>query len=431
MKQRIVAMFCMIALPFVINAQGGIFNKVKSKVKQRTDQKVDKAIDKTLDKAESKSTGAAKDTSVQPSSAPAVQPPAVVPDTTGIKNFSKYDFVAGDKIIYYDDFDQDVMAELPVGWNTSGTGEITEIGKYPGKWLRLHNPFVYLSRNEKKFADNYTIEFDIILQLKNNGWMYPEISFGLIGTQNEPAGGNAFLKEYKKYAAVMGTMMPGEFGTTKLRLNSYLDDKNYFKGDPKPFANLEKNYGKPVHVAIQVQQERFRMWVNEEKLFDVPKGMPLKYTMNQLIFQVGRTNYKEDQYGVYLGNIKVATGVADTRHKLIEEGRFSTTAILFDVNTASIKPESGGVLKEIADVLNQAQDVRIKIIGHTDSDGNDKANLTLSQKRATAVKDALVNEFSVDATRIKTEGKGEAKPVADNKTKEGKAQNRRVEFVKQ
>jgi outer membrane protein OmpA-like peptidoglycan-associated protein len=75
--------------------------------------------------------------------------------------------------------------------------------------------------------------------------------------------------------------------------------------------------------------------------------------------------------------------------------------------------------------------VKIKIIGHTSSDGDDAANMELSKQRASAVKEYLVKEFSIDAARIETEGKGETKPVGDNKTKEGKAQNRRVEFVKQ
>jgi outer membrane protein OmpA-like peptidoglycan-associated protein len=153
--------------------------------------------------------------------------------------------------------------------------------------------------------------------------------------------------------------------------------------------------------------------------------------MNQLKFDVGFTNYAEEQYGVYISNIKVATGKPDTRHKLVEEGKFSTTGILFDVNSDKIKPTSYGVVKEIADVLQQNSSIKIKIIGHTDSDGSDASNLDLSKKRSLAVKDMLANEFSIDAARIETDGKGETQPVADNKTREGKAANRRVDFVKQ
>ena len=100
------------------------------------------------------------------------------------------------------------------------------------------------------------------------------------------------------------------------------------------------------------------------------------------------------------------------------------------MNSDKIKPTSYGVVKEIADVLQQNSAIKIKIIGHTDSDGSDASNLELSKKRSAAVKDMLANEFGINASRVETDGKGEAQPVADNKTKEGKAANRRVEFIK-
>jgi outer membrane protein OmpA-like peptidoglycan-associated protein len=172
------------------------------------------------------------------------------------------------------------------------------------------------------------------------------------------------------------------------------------------------------------------MWINEEKLFDVPKATPLGYVINQLKFDVGFTNYVEEQYGVFISNIKVATGRPDTRHKLVEGGKFSTTGILFDVNSDKIKLTSYGIVKEIADVLQQNTGIKVKIIGHTDGDGSDASNLELSKKRSAAVKHMMINEFGIDASRVETDGKGEKEPVADNKTKEGKAANRRVEFVK-
>ena len=172
------------------------------------------------------------------------------------------------------------------------------------------------------------------------------------------------------------------------------------------------------------------MWMNEEKLFDIPKGVPAGEIMNQVYFEVGHTNYKEDQYAVYVSNIKVATGKPDARHKLVEEGKFSTTGILFDFQSAVIKPESYAVVKEIAGVLKENAGIRIKVVGHTSADGDDKANMELSKKRSAAVKDMLVNEFGLDAARLESQGKGETQPLADNKTKEGKMLNRRVEFIK-
>jgi len=82
-------------------------------------------------------------------------------------------------------------------------------------------------------------------------------------------------------------------------------------------------------------------------------------------------------------------------------------------------------------VMTKFPDIRIMIIGHTDADGSDAANLELSRKRAESVKQSLSTDFGIDASRISTDGKGEKEPVGDNKTREGKAQNRRVEFIKQ
>jgi OOP family OmpA-OmpF porin len=424
MTKKLLLIMILLAGSLLSQAQlRGILNKVKNKAEQTADKKVDAEIDKAFAESNGKSQQPESNTAV------AKEPVQPIPEDRSIQSFSKYDFIPGDSILYAEDFQQEAIGELPANWNTSGSGEVTTLDKYPGQWLRLHKGFTYLSSNQKQFGENYTVEFDMILQLKNNGWMYPEVFFGLFATKNEPNGGNNFLKEYRKNAAIIAALFPAEFKATKIRMNSYFDNKGYFSGDNKAFEALEKTYGRPVHVAIQVQKERFRMWINEEKLFDVPKGIPTGNIMNQLFFQVGYTNYAEEQYGIFINNIKVATGRPDTRHKLVEEGKFSTTGILFDFQSAVIRPESYAVIKEIATALKDS-DIKIKVTGHTSSDGDDKANMELSKKRATAVKEMLVAEFGIDASRVETEGKGETQPIADNKTREGKAANRRVEFTR-
>lgn len=81
-------------------------------------------------------------------------------------------------------------------------------------------------------------------------------------------------------------------------------------------------------------------------------------------------------------------------------------------------------------MLKENNSLKVKITGYTDSDGDAGLNLTLSRKRSNAVKDMLSKEFGIEASRMETDGKGASDPVADNKTSAGKAQNRRVEFVK-
>jgi outer membrane protein OmpA-like peptidoglycan-associated protein len=426
MKQILVIAFLTL-LPFITQAQlGGFMNKVKNKITQKTNQridnKVDKAIDRTLDEMEGKT--AKNETPSASSSGERVK------QESGVASFSKYDFVPGEKILYAEDFATEAIAELPTGWNTNGSGEVVTIQNQQGKWLQIHKSFIYLTNNTKEFGENYTIEFDAILKLKNNGWGFPELYFGVLSSGSLATTDNSLLKEYSQNASVTATILPGAASVSHLKLESKVDNKSYFNSNAKDYKELENYYGKPIHVAIQVQKERFRIWVNEVKAFDAPKAVPAEHKMNQLFFKLSHTNYAETDYGIFISNIKVATGVPDTRHKLMEEGKFSTTGILFDVNSATIKSESYGVIKEIGTVLKENPTVKIKIIGHTSSDGDDNANMELSKKRAAAIKEALIKEYSIDAAMIETDGKGETQPIGDNKTKEGKIQNRRVEFIK-
>jgi outer membrane protein OmpA-like peptidoglycan-associated protein len=133
---------------------------------------------------------------------------------------------------------------------------------------------------------------------------------------------------------------------------------------------------------------------------------------------------------LFIGELRVAEGKPDTRSKLITEGKFVTRGITFDVGSATIKAESYPVIKDIAGVLAENPEVKIKIIGHTDSDGNPASNLELSKKRAAAVAESLQREFSIPSNRIITDGKGDTEPSEPNTTPQGKANNRRVEFVK-
>jgi OmpA-OmpF porin, OOP family len=134
---------------------------------------------------------------------------------------------------------------------------------------------------------------------------------------------------------------------------------------------------------------------------------------------------------VYITNIRYAIAGEDLRAKLMNEGKFSTTGITFDINSDKIKPESKATLDEIGNMLQLNQDIKIKIVGHTDSDGDAKANILLSQKRAVAIKNELQNNYGIVSSRISTDGKGENEPLNGNKTAEEKAANRRAEFIKQ
>jgi len=137
------------------------------------------------------------------------------------------------------------------------------------------------------------------------------------------------------------------------------------------------------------------------------------------------------EYGAALvSNIKIAVGAPDMRSKLITEGKLVTYGIYFDVNKDVVKPESYGTLKGIANVLKENPGVKVKILGHTDSDGADADNLDLSKRRSASVKNELTSIFGINSSQIESDGMGETNPVAPNDKPVNKALNRRVEFIK-
>jgi outer membrane protein OmpA-like peptidoglycan-associated protein len=121
-----------------------------------------------------------------------------------------------------------------------------------------------------------------------------------------------------------------------------------------------------------------------------------------------------------------ATDMADEINK---SGHVAVYGIHFDTGKATIQPDSANVLEQIVNLLQQSSDLKLRVEGHTDSQGNATANQTLSEKRAQAVV-AWLTSKGISASRLAAKGYGASKPVADNSTEDGRAKNRRVELVK-
>jgi OmpA-OmpF porin, OOP family len=429
MKLSLLILACA-SLPLFSQAQLGnkILNKIKNKASQRADARIDKQIDKTLDEIEGK--GSSTSTSPEPQSTPKSNDLPATEAKTAIKSFGKYDFVPGEQVIYSNDFATDNIGELPTGWNTGGNGAVTTLNTQKGNWLQLFQTSTFLSDNTATFTDNFTVEFDLILRFGNPKSAFPQLAFGVMSSGDQATTDNDLLRYYEKYFATELKLQPGTSNSSHMHYETFVNGHRYLNTDVKNFGKLEKLFDQPIHVAMQIQKERLRLWFNEDKMYDLPKAIPAETLINQLFFRVKSSNAKDEATGYSISNIKIAKGLPDTRHKLVEEGKFSTTGILFDVNSATIKPESAGVIREIGEVLKKFPDIKVKIIGHTDSDGSDAVNLELSKKRAAAVRQALSDEAGIDVARMETDGKGEKESVGDNKTREGKAQNRRVEFIK-
>jgi OmpA-OmpF porin, OOP family len=114
--------------------------------------------------------------------------------------------------------------------------------------------------------------------------------------------------------------------------------------------------------------------------------------------------------------------------KPIEENvQITLNNIFFDFDKAVLKPESFLELAQVVDLMKKRPAMQVELMGHTDSVGDEKYNLGLSKRRATAVQKYLT-EQSVDQSRIVVSYYGESKPIDTNATKAGRSKNRRVEF---
>lgn len=440
MYRQLLVLLIMFA-PFLTRAQldrvsRNVSNRAVSKVSRKAESQIDKTIDKVISgKEENKGKTVKKTEAPQQnppqSNADITTPNVVAPagDTAHLA-YVQFDFVPGEKIIYSNDFSSDPPGEMPVGWNSNGTAAVITMDGLKGNWAQLQQNSVYLTDNKDALTENFTVEFDLFLRRLNPKAPFPVLSFGVIASGDYAPSANELLKGYYNSFATELKIQPYDNKGSYLQYNSWAERRKYLTTDIKKYGELEMNFNKVIHVSMQVQKERIRIWFNETKLYDLPKAIAADAVINQLYFDVKRYGGPDAEVGYTIGNIRIAKGLTDTRHKLVDEGKFSTAGIMFDSNSDCIKPESYGLLREIAGLLNQYPAMKVKITGHTDNDGTDISNLELSKKRAMAVKESLALHFSVEKARLETEGKGEAEPVADNTSKSGKAQNRRVEFVK-
>lgn len=409
-------------------AQINIGKKIENKVNNRVNNKIDRGIDKGLDQIEkdikgekkedkTKTETGKKDQATQEKKVDEKANPAKS-DQPALEAYSKYDFIPGEKVIFFEDFSQDAVGDFPALWNTNGSAEVVTTNLYPGNWMKfIMNECVWTDAL-LKLPENYTVEFDVIpiggLENANmSGW-----NMRLMQARNAKAwdagsapgnGGIEFSIEYFGRPSYHTWLYGQECEIAKLN--------GYKEGD-----EFKEKMNQKYHIAIWVQKSRVRIYQNQDKLFDAPKAFPTGCVKpDRLRFEYG---------AAMISNVRIAVGAPDMRNKLMTEGKLVTYGIYFDVNKDVVKPESYGTLKEIAKILNEVPDVKVKIVGHTDSDGADASNLDLSKRRAASVKNELVKNFEVNGDRLVTDGLGESQPVAPNDTPANKALNRRVEFIK-
>lgn len=333
------------------------------------------------------------------------------------KAYSKFDFVPGAKVIAYEDFSQDNIGDFPAKWNTNSSGEVVKLEGANDKFLMCNGDGLWYPEFLNDLPENATIEFDLVAETKSH--MQTHLNF--VNTTI-----NKNLLNYG-FEGLVQVIIDANGGTEYFVNNLQAEKISNNAKDQHQYKVDENEPGTFAHISIWKQKTRLRIYLNEEKIWDIPRAFDetQKYKL-----VIGSNTFFQENRKFYLANLREAVGAPDTRNKLITDGKFVTNGILFEFQKAAVKPESYGIIKEIATVLKENPTIKVKVVGHTSNDGDANANITLSKQRAAAVKEVLVSEFGIDASRLETDGKGGAEPIDTSNTPTGKANNRRVEFIK-
>jgi OmpA-OmpF porin, OOP family len=405
--------------------------KAERNVENRVERRIDKGVDKSLDAVEdgiddsvsgdgkdkkndgdknSDTKKADKSDDNQPDNGkkskdtdnkPAPQEPE---KPSPALTWAKYDFVPGTEIIFEDNQEGEQNGEFPSKWDLAG-GVVEnalfdesnviyfrETGNIGGITPLMKDSKVdYL-------PDEFTVEFDCYFDKDIYSQRY-YISFYAIKKQ-KPA-----LKRL-----VFNTNQ-AEYGGS--------DIEGVYPGAKRSNVDKEARWR---HIAISFNKRALKVYMDDARVLNIPN-----IEENPTGLTIGTTSQKEVKY--FVKNVRIAQGAVPLYDKFLTDGKFVTTGIKFDVTKATIKPESMGTINYVVKMMQDHPELNFSVEGHTDSDGDDASNLKLSEARAKAVADAML-KLGIAADRLTSKGLGENKPMAGNDTTEGKAQNRRVEFVK-
>ena len=433
--KKAIGIFLLFMLPFFMQAQlgtkikGAAKQTAENKVAQKTAQTVDEGMDKSLDavkgifkKKKKEKESKNQQDAVETENEVAVKGAATSKNSdntdTGFGVFSKFTFIPGNKVLFYDDFSKDAAGDFPVNWETGGSGEVVSLSTHEGNWLSLQRRSGYMPSMPGELPENYTIEFDLVTNGYGKGNSSSKLFLGFIAKKSYSMGGagsvadvELLLYNYFSVASVEN------FGSeAKMRVGSNIN------------RHLPELLNARMHISIAVNKQRLRFWINEEKYVDAPNILQGK--LGRYFILEAMDILPEKGHFAGITNFRLAEAGEDLRSKLMKDGKFSTTGIYFNTNSAVVKKESYGVIKSIADMLKADANLKLNIVGHTDAEGAENFNKDLSLRRAEAVKNILVKEFSIGDDHFKFSGKGEAEPVDDNATEKGRANNRRVEFIK-
>ena len=377
-------------------AEAQFGKKLKNALKQNAE---DKAVQAAVGEENKAIDGATTSTPDSAAAAPAATPAtATAPATPGGKAdalkpgegaWANYDFKPGDRALYVDDFTADEVGDFPKRMEFK-TGALEIVDWQGTRYLRATENSKFYVNLPEILPERFTMEFDYSIPSGGEVW----ISFGDENKRVQFGDGTAGA--YNAAAKIManGRLPDGERGA--LRRGRVLADGKYIKA-----------------------------YLDDTRVINVPNADVGR--SNQILFFTD-ANAKQP---TLFGNFRIAAGGKKLYDAIAATGRVATQGIYFDTGSDRIRPESSPTLKEIGAMLKEHPDLKLAIEGHTDNVGSAAANQALSEKRAAAVRQALVDGYQVDGARLQAKGLGQTKPAAPNDTPEGRQSNRRVELVKQ
>ncbi len=410
-------------------------DKGTDKVNEKTDDLIDQGLDKIeeginsifkkKDKKEKKKNNKNNSNSSSNNSAS---------NSNDYTDFSEYEgsaFVPGKDVLFFEDFSTAKLGSGNGNWHVYEYDDHVDverphIGSIPvatGNWLKMPRKGFAFPNSFKNLPEQFTIEYDLYADPENMNEMEGGFRANFIAKDDR----QEFSIHWSEEPAIRLDVHPHGSNqtiylsaTTEYNSNLNQEDMNLFE------KTFQSGWipGEVNRVSIYRNGKQVILYLNGKEMLNLPNGLPKKAQYN-LIFS---TNLWGD--GMHVSNIRVAGNIPNATQEIKSEGKFVTNAIYFDINSSRIKPESWATLNQAAQAIQSTSGI-VLIVGHTDSDGADDANLTLSKNRAESVKNALVSEFGIDASRLQTDGKGESQPIDSNNSASGKAQNRRVEFIKQ
>lgn len=405
-----------IGIPTEIQAQGWlkklgqkVENAAKNAVERNAERKTEKIVDDVFDgdivkKADKKSKQKIEEEIVEDEVAvkneEKVQKPQSLEAT-----YAKSDFVPGDEIFFEDNQANEQLGEFPSQWDMDyGNAEIVQMGGDKCIMTMGYTAIMPLIGDGKNyFPEQFTIEFDI----------YPQNHY------ETKSASDQFEIGFNDNRTLIARFVTGWKEGSRLN-TSWKKPNDGGSGS----ANTDDNgvyfsYNEWHHVAISFNKRACKIYVDGVRVVNIPNMMK---PTSMWMWSNGNQ--------AYFKNFRIAKGAVPLYDRMISDGKFITYGITFDVGKSTIKPESMGEINRIVTLMTENPELKFSVEGHTDNTGNATKNQTLSEARSKAIVDKLV-ELGISADRLTAVGKGQNSPIADNNTEEGRAKNRRVEFVKQ